>query len=542
MQQINKRLRKELRDLQEDQQSVCSIETDDDDLSHWKAAFLGPAECPYAQRRFELDIRFPEKYPFAPPKLIFLTKIWHPNISWKTGNICMDVLANMWSPALTIKSLVVSLQSLLACPEPHDPIEPAAANMFLTDQQQFLRAAQYFDDVFSSKSILHRKMQIQKLLHAGFSTDQANLFFEAQEGHIESRSGPLTEYFLAKARGGKSELPDGYVPEVIKGVPVLRHKGSDVILKAQPLRPTSASNDLAVVYHYAPPGAFFPICLSGEVWATLLRTAKNDKDTCHGDGVYTTGKSPCEFGSKEAILINNFSNKTDYIEQISNIQKHLDCADFCIPLLVPATAVYDVMKVSTPEQCYTPGYNRHGKRLRADCDVRVVVLQDLSGKVQNAKETAKILLHLVDHLNKDVRRHALVAIGKMPESCSPAVVEAIARRLRTERMPEVWNTGLKFLFFRTLVIPNIKIVAAEVLALRRADPDPEIRSLVSKWTLERNHDFMAVAMKEDYKALEYAPKELRGSHDFMALAVKEDSRALEYATEELRGNHSFMAP
>ena len=68
-----------------------------------------------------MDIIIPPDYPFKPPKMKFDTKIWHPNISSQTGAICLDILKNEWTPALTIRTALISLQALLCSPEPDDP-------------------------------------------------------------------------------------------------------------------------------------------------------------------------------------------------------------------------------------------------------------------------------------------------------------------------------------------------------------------------------------------------------------------------------------
>ena len=79
------------------------------------------SDTPYEGGIFYVDIIIPPEYPFKPPKMKFDTKIWHPNISSQTGAICLDILKNEWTPALTIRTAMISLQALLCAPEPDDP-------------------------------------------------------------------------------------------------------------------------------------------------------------------------------------------------------------------------------------------------------------------------------------------------------------------------------------------------------------------------------------------------------------------------------------
>ena len=74
-----------------------------------------------------MDIIIPPDYPFKPPKMKFDTKIWHPNVSSQTGAICLDILKNEWTPALTIRTALISLQALLCSPEPDDPQDAEVA-------------------------------------------------------------------------------------------------------------------------------------------------------------------------------------------------------------------------------------------------------------------------------------------------------------------------------------------------------------------------------------------------------------------------------
>ena len=111
-------LSQELIDLGRDPPSSCSAGPTGDNMFQWQATIMGPVckfsrniptgdsswvqgDSPYAGGVFFLSITFPTDYPFKPPKVSFTTKIYHPNIN-ANGSICLDILRDQWSPALTI--------------------------------------------------------------------------------------------------------------------------------------------------------------------------------------------------------------------------------------------------------------------------------------------------------------------------------------------------------------------------------------------------------------------------------------------------------
>jgi ubiquitin-conjugating enzyme E2 N len=78
---------------------------------------------------FKLELFLPDDYPMCPPRIRFLTKIYHPNID-RLGRICLDVLKNNWSPALQIRTILLSIQALLGAPNPEDPLNEAVAKQW----------------------------------------------------------------------------------------------------------------------------------------------------------------------------------------------------------------------------------------------------------------------------------------------------------------------------------------------------------------------------------------------------------------------------
>ncbi|KAL4327266.1 hypothetical protein AHAS_Ahas13G0082900 [Arachis hypogaea] len=107
-----------------------------EDMFHWQATIIGPNDSPYAGGVFLVTIHFPPDYPFKPPKVAFRTKVFHPNIN-SNGNICLDILKEQWSPALTISKVLLSICSLLTDPNPDDPLVPEIAHMCKTDRIKY---------------------------------------------------------------------------------------------------------------------------------------------------------------------------------------------------------------------------------------------------------------------------------------------------------------------------------------------------------------------------------------------------------------------
>mmetsp|Transcript_40479 Transcript_40479/g.56242 ORF Transcript_40479/g.56242 Transcript_40479/m.56242 type:complete len:162 (+) Transcript_40479:171-656(+) len=126
------RLMKELKAFQEQEEEgedIILYPKHDSDIFTWVGWVKGPPDTPYEGGMFELDIVVPKRYPLQPPIIHFVTKIFHPNIHWEKGEICLDLLKDAWSAVYTLQSVCRSIIALLAHPEPDSPLNCDAGNL-----------------------------------------------------------------------------------------------------------------------------------------------------------------------------------------------------------------------------------------------------------------------------------------------------------------------------------------------------------------------------------------------------------------------------
>ncbi|XP_030624538.1 ubiquitin-conjugating enzyme E2G 1b isoform X2 [Chanos chanos] len=113
---------------------------DDDDIYQWEVVVIGPQDTLYEGGFFKAHLNFPHDYPLRPPKMRFITEIWHPNVA-KNGDVCISILhepgedkygyekpEERWLPIHTVETIMISVISMLADPNGDSPANVDAAN------------------------------------------------------------------------------------------------------------------------------------------------------------------------------------------------------------------------------------------------------------------------------------------------------------------------------------------------------------------------------------------------------------------------------
>ncbi|XP_046388769.1 ubiquitin-conjugating enzyme E2 T-like [Ischnura elegans] len=148
------RMKKELDMITKNPQPGISFSVRENCVDTFDASILGLEGTPYESGIFKLEIQLPEKYPFEPPRVQFLTPVYHPNVD-ESGRICLDLLrmppAGSWRPTVLLGGLLHSLRLLLAQPNPNDPLVVDIAEEFKFNNTEYMRKAKEWTKKYAMK-------------------------------------------------------------------------------------------------------------------------------------------------------------------------------------------------------------------------------------------------------------------------------------------------------------------------------------------------------------------------------------------------------
>ncbi|ODN06512.1 Ubiquitin-conjugating enzyme E2-22 kDa [Orchesella cincta] len=184
------RIKREFKEVVKSEEVArCAIRIDlvNDSWSELRGEIAGPPDTPYEGGVFALEIVVPETYPFNPPKVRFLTKIWHPNISSVTGAICLDILKDQWAAAMTLRTVLLSLQALLAAAEPDDPQDAVVARQYKEYHNIFKTTAQHWTAVYAGgpNRIAEYENRVTRLIDMGVDELTARAVLSANNWDLE---------------------------------------------------------------------------------------------------------------------------------------------------------------------------------------------------------------------------------------------------------------------------------------------------------------------------------------------------------------------
>ncbi|XP_015117020.1 ubiquitin-conjugating enzyme E2 C [Diachasma alloeum] len=144
---VSKRLQKELMVLMMCTEKGVSAFPDGENLFKWIGTITGPRDTVYSGLTYKLTLEFPHSYPYSAPIVRFVTPCFHPNVD-PVGNICLDILKDKWSALYDVRTILLSIQSLLGEPNNDSPLNLQAAELW-NDQTKYKKQLleEYHKDV-----------------------------------------------------------------------------------------------------------------------------------------------------------------------------------------------------------------------------------------------------------------------------------------------------------------------------------------------------------------------------------------------------------
>jgi len=115
-----------------------------ENIHSWKVRVIGPSGTPYSGGKFTVHVEFPAQYPFKPPSLKFLTKVYHPSVQQDTGEICTDLVGDGWGPTLNVRHCLGVIYQMLQEPTADHPLDDEIAAQLQTKPKEFEKAAKKF--------------------------------------------------------------------------------------------------------------------------------------------------------------------------------------------------------------------------------------------------------------------------------------------------------------------------------------------------------------------------------------------------------------
>ena len=226
------RVKKELERLKKDPPYGVSCWPKEGRIDCLEAKLVGAKETAYEGGVFKLEIRLPDRYPFEPPQVKFITKIYHPNID-SAGRICLDVLKSppqgSWKPSQNLSTILTSIQLLLSEPNPDDGLMADISQEYKQNRPAFLKKAKEWVELYAKvdQAISKIDQETLKVLNSEKFSDPGDAPMRTLEIG-ESNVLMLKDLISKDQKNDKSEILEGHEGERVEKVVLSRkRKGTD---------------------------------------------------------------------------------------------------------------------------------------------------------------------------------------------------------------------------------------------------------------------------------------------------------------------------
>ena len=178
-----------------------------------QVSFHGPQDTLYQGGIWHIRVHLPSEYPYKSPSLGFLHKIFHPNIDFQSGSICLDVINQTWTPMYELFNIFgIFLPQLLTYPNPSDPLNIEAANLYRSCAKKYAKFVrkQVLRHAFNGKDLAEqeKKLALAKIDESRLSTGPEEIRLEPIEEEIKFEEGEHEKSFALSGQSQLSELSD----------------------------------------------------------------------------------------------------------------------------------------------------------------------------------------------------------------------------------------------------------------------------------------------------------------------------------------------
>lgn len=139
-------------DLKKLQDTFKIIEDPNENWTYYVHIF-GPKDTPFENGSYWIRMIIVNDYPFKSPSVAFMTPIFHPNIEYESGSVCLDVLNQEWTPVYSMHTIFsIFIPQLLTYPNEKDPFNIHASEIFQLNKNRYHEIAKKINEQYATNN------------------------------------------------------------------------------------------------------------------------------------------------------------------------------------------------------------------------------------------------------------------------------------------------------------------------------------------------------------------------------------------------------